>query len=91
MALVGTEVVEGGGHVASVPESDGVDDEPQGAELVLLALAVGLAQFAAVAVEDLAGQCVAGLAPVDLGEDAPAVGLVIEVGPALGFVSPAAK
>lgn len=64
MALVGTEVVEGGGHVASVPESDGVDGEPEGAELVLLALAVGLAQFAAVAVEDLAGQRVAGLAPV---------------------------
>ena len=50
-----TEVVEGGGDVASVPESDGVDDEPQGAELVLLALAVGLAQFAAVALEGLAG------------------------------------
>ena len=68
MALVGTEVVEGGGHVASVPESDGVDDEPEGAELVLLALAVGLAQLTAVAVEDLAGQRVAGLAPVELGE-----------------------
>ena len=52
---------------------------PQGAELVLLAIAIGLAQFAAVAGEDLAGQRVAGLAPVDLGEDAPAVGLVIEV------------
>lgn len=53
---------------------------PQGAELVLLAFPVGLAQLTAVTVEDLAGQRVARLAPVDLGEDATAVGLVVQVG-----------
>jgi len=39
-----------------------------------------MAQLAAMAVEDLAGQCVAGLAPVELSEDAAPVGLVVEVG-----------
>jgi len=45
-----------------------------------LAFPVALAQFAAVAVEDLAGQGVAGFSPVELGQDAPAVGVVVEVG-----------
>ncbi len=80
MAFVGAEVVEGGRDVASVPEGDGVDYEPEGAELVLLTLPVGLAQLPAPAVEDFAGQRVARLATVDLGEDAAAVGLIIEVG-----------
>ncbi len=70
VALGGTELVESGRHVASVPHRDGVQDQTERPELVILALAVGLAQLPAVTVEDLPGQRVAGLAPDELGEDA---------------------
>ncbi len=62
-------VVEGGVLVAGVPQDDGVDDEAEGAELVLLAFAVGLAQLPALAVEDGPGEGVPALGPVELGED----------------------
>jgi hypothetical protein len=48
-------LVEGSIHVDRVPQDDGVDDQAKGAELILLALAVALAQFTALAVEDTAG------------------------------------
>jgi hypothetical protein len=50
--------------------------------LVLLAFAVALAQFAALAVEDDTGELVTGLATVELGEDAAAIGFVVNVGQA---------
>jgi hypothetical protein len=43
-------LVEGSIHVDRVPQDDGVDDQAKGAELILLALAVALAQFTALAV-----------------------------------------
>jgi hypothetical protein len=46
-------LVEGSIHVDRVPQDDGVDDQAKGAELILLALAVALAQFTALAVESL--------------------------------------
>jgi len=48
--------------------------------LVFLAFAVALAKLAALTVEDLAGEGVAAFGAVELGEDAPPVGLVVEVG-----------
>jgi hypothetical protein len=77
---VAAEVVEGGVLVAGVPQHDGVDDEAEGAELVFLAFAVALAQLPALAVEDGPGEGMSALGPVELGQDAPAVGLVVEVG-----------
>jgi hypothetical protein len=53
--LGGGEVVEGPLGVDRVVEGDAVDDEGERSELFFLALAVGLAQLAAAAVEDLAG------------------------------------
>ena len=53
---------------------------PEGAELILLPLAVALPQLAALAVEDDAGEPVASFAAVELDQDAPAVGLVVDVG-----------
>jgi len=50
------ELGEGGVEVAGVPQHDGVEDEAEGAELVLLAFPVTLAELAALAVEDLAGE-----------------------------------
>jgi hypothetical protein len=42
-----------------VPDYEGIEREPERAELVLLAFTVGLAQLALVAVEDDAGDGVA--------------------------------
>jgi len=42
-----------------------------------LSFAVALAELAALAVENLAGEGVAGFGAVELGEDAPPVGLVV--------------
>src|SRR5437588_7443751 len=64
-------------HVAGVPEHDDVDDEAEGAELVLLALPVALPQLTFLAVEDLACKLVAGLAVVEGREDRPAVDLIL--------------
>src|ERR1700738_2042614 len=77
---LGPELVEGSTHVDRVPQDDGVDDQAKGAELILLALAVALAQFTALAVEDNAGELVTALAAVELVEDTAAVGFVVDVG-----------
>ena len=53
---------------------------PKRAELVLLAFTVALAQLAALAVEDDARELVTALAAIELGEDAAAIGLVVDVG-----------
>jgi hypothetical protein len=47
-----------------IPEDEDVEGEAERGELVFLALAVGLAQFAAVAVEDHAGDGVAAFVAV---------------------------
>ena len=75
------ELGEGGVEVTGVPQHDGVEDEDEaeGAELVLLAFPVTLAELAALAVEDLASEGVTGFGAVELGEDAPPVGLVTPV------------
>jgi hypothetical protein len=66
-----SQVLERALGVDGVPEQDAVDDQPEGAELVLLPLAVGLVELAASAVEDGAGERVAALAAVELDLDAP--------------------
>jgi hypothetical protein len=80
LAIGGLEVFEGGGHVASVPERDGVDHQAEDVELVFLAFSVGLAEFAAMAVEHVSSQRVASLATVELDQDASSVVLVVEDG-----------
>ena len=50
------EFVEGSVQIPSVPERYRVDDEPEGTELVFLALAVALAELTAVAVEDVSDE-----------------------------------
>ena len=67
-------------HVQGVPEHHHVDHQAQRPELVLLAFAVALADLATLAVEDRPRHAVATLSAVQLREDAPAVGLVIDVG-----------
>ena len=57
-------------RVDRVPEHDDVDHETECPELVLLALAVTLAQLALLAVEDGAREPVAALVTVELAEDA---------------------
>ncbi len=54
-----------------MPEGDGVQNQTEGAQLVYLAFPVGLAELAAGALEDLAGQAVAGFLQVELAADAP--------------------
>ena len=72
-------MVEGALGIDRVVEDDRVDDQAERAQLFLLALAVGLAQFAAAAVADVAGEAVAAFAAVELDEDAPPELLVVAV------------
>ena len=65
--------------VGRVPERDGVERQAEGAELLLLLLAVGLPDLAAVAVADAPGQAVPELLAVELGEDAAALLLAVDV------------
>src|SRR3954452_7712026 len=78
LVSLGAELVDRRIHVDRVPEHDEVDHEPKRAELVLLALAVALAELAPLAMEDDAGELVTALAAVELHQDAPAVALVVD-------------
>jgi hypothetical protein len=73
------DVIEGALGVDRVVENDGVDDQAERAELLFLALAVGLAELAAAAMADVAGEAVAAFAAVELDEDPPAEVLVVAV------------
>jgi len=75
-AAGGAELAERGVGVPGVPQHDGVQDQAERAELVLLPFAVGLAQLAALAVEDLAGQPVTGFLDGELPVHGAPVGLV---------------
>ena len=71
----GGDVIEGALDVDRVVN----DDQAERAELLFLTFAVGLAQLAAAAVADVAGQTVAAFAAVKVHEDAPAEALVVAV------------
>ena len=75
----GGDVVEGALGIDRVVEDDRVDDQAERPELFFLALAVGLAQFAAAAMADVAGEGVAAFAAVELDEDALPELLVVAV------------
>jgi len=74
------QVVEGGVLVARVPEHDGVDDQAERAELVFLPFPVALPELSPLAVEDGPGEGMTAFGAVELGEDPPPVGLVVEIG-----------
>ncbi|MEA2232349.1 MAG: hypothetical protein QOD83_2165 [Solirubrobacteraceae bacterium] len=76
LAAAAAEVVDGVVHVLGVPEHEDVEREAERGELVFLALAVGLPQFAAVAVEDDARDSVAAFVAVEMNTDAAPVGVV---------------
>lgn len=61
VVALGAELGDGGIQVAGVPQDDGVEDQAERGELILLALAVRLADLAPAAVADRTGQAVAGL------------------------------
>jgi hypothetical protein len=75
---LGAELVQCRVHVDRIPEHDSVHHQTQGPELVLLPFAVTLPQFAALAVEDDTGELVAALAAVQLDQDAPAIGFIVD-------------
>jgi hypothetical protein len=54
------------GHVDGVPMDDGVEGQPEGAELFLLALPQGASDFATLPVMDTPAEFVAQLLPVEL-------------------------
>jgi hypothetical protein len=78
-AGAGGDVIDGALGVDRAVENDGVDDQAEGAELLFLAFAVGLAQLAAAAVADVAGEAVAAFAAVELDQDAAAEVFVVAV------------
>ena len=61
VVALGAELGDGGVEIAGVPQDDGVEDQAERGKLVLLALAVCLADLPAPAVADRAGEPVAGL------------------------------
>ena len=75
----GPQLSQGGIHIDGIPQDDEVDHEAEGAKLVLLAIAVALAQLPTAPMEDDTGELVALFTPVELDQDAPAVGLVVNV------------
>jgi hypothetical protein len=77
LEAVGTELGERGVHVAGVEQHERVQDQAQGADLVLHAVLVALVELPGPPVEDLPGQCVAAFLEVGLHLDLPPVaGLV---------------
>ena len=78
-AGTGGDVIDGALGVDRVVEDDGVDDQAERIELFFLAVAVGLAELAAAAVADVAGEAVAAFAAVELDQDAAAEVLVVAV------------
>ena len=75
----GGDVLEGTLGVDRVVDDDRVDDQTERPELFFLALAVGLAQFTAAPVADVAGEAVAAFAAVELDEDASPEAFVVAV------------
>ena len=63
------EMIERALGVDGVVEHDRVQDQPERAELFFLAFAVGLAELAAAAVADVAGEAMAAFAAVELDQD----------------------
>jgi len=53
-------------HVARVPQNDGVNDQAEGPELVLLTFSIALPQLPALAMEDSAGEPVTRFAAIEL-------------------------
>ncbi len=73
------EVLQGTLHVHRVPNDDCVDHQPEGGELVFLPLAVALSQLASLAVEHHPRQPMSAFATIELGQNPPAIRLVVQV------------
>ena len=73
------ELVERRLDVDRVPKRDDVEGQAEGAELLLLLLAVDLPDLAPVAVANAPGQAVAELLAVELGQDAASLLLAVDV------------
>ena len=67
-------------HIPGIPQHDGIDDQAQRPELVLLPLAISLPQFAPLPMQDSTGHAVAAFPAVELGEDTPAIAFIIHLG-----------
>ena len=79
VASTDSDVIEGALGVDRVVEDDAVDDQAERVELLLLALAVRLAQLAAAAVADVAREAVATFTAVELDQNAATEVLVVAV------------
>ena len=75
------ELADGGLDVGRVPQRDGVQRQAESAELLLLFVPMGFPDYAAVAVANAPGKSVAELLAVELGEDAAALFLAVDVEP----------
>jgi len=65
-------------HVNGVPEYDEIDDEPERAQLVLLAFAIALAEFATFAMESDVREPMPSFATVELHQDASAIAVIVD-------------
>ena len=72
-------MIQGGFHVDRVPEHHRIGDHAKRAELVFLILAIRLSDFAAPAVADGPDHPMTALAPVELCEDTPTIGRVVDI------------
>jgi hypothetical protein len=81
-------------HVQGVPEHNGIGHQAKRIQLIFLPFTIRFTDFPSLPVADGAGNLVPALTPVQLGEDATPVDLVIDIveqvdGPAIsgGFLS----
>ena len=75
--ILNAQLIEYSVHINRVPQHDEIDHQAKGAKLILLTLAIPLAQFAAPPMEYDAGKLVPTLAPIELDKDTAAIVFVV--------------
>lgn len=88
ISALGAELGNRGVDVLRRPEHEGVEDQPERAELVLHPVPVRLVDGAALAVAHVPGQLVPGLLHGELPVHLPAVGVIDRVGPPWQVLGP---
>ena len=67
-------------NINGIPQHDRVDHEPERAELIFLPLTVTLPKFSPLSMKDCSRNTVTALASIELGQNAPSIVLVVDVG-----------
>ena len=75
----GTHLLQGRVHIQGIPQDYRIDDEAQCSELILLAFAIPLPEFATLPMKHRPCNTMAALAAIQLGQNTPSILLIINV------------